>query len=103
MVELLTPFLACFILILCLQMFFCFKMQKGIWKALPLIIDLFAFFYAGARFLGIISYADDTTGIVEGGLASGILIGIIAFIGLMGIMIAWLIYFFINWQKTHST
>lgn len=102
-VELLTPFLACFALILFLQIFLCFKMRKGVWKGLPLVIDLLALFYAGARFFGIIRYADDTAGILEGGLASGIFISIMAITGLIGIVLAWLIYFFISWKKARNT
>ena len=65
---LLIPFPACFVLVLLLQMFLCFKIQKGVWKALPLVIDLIAFFYAGARFFSLINYSSDTTGIYDGGL-----------------------------------
>ncbi len=99
---LLIPFPVCFVLILLLQMFFCIKIQKAVWKALPLVIDLLAFFYAGVRFFGIISYASDTTGIYNGGLTDGLFIGIMAFIALISIVLAWLIYYFISWRKAHS-
>lgn len=102
MALLLMPFPVCFVLTLLLQMFLCFKIEKGVWKALPLVIDLLVFFYAGARFLGVISYASDTTGIYDGGFTNGVYIGIMAFIALISIVLAWMIYYFIGWSKTHS-
>ena len=98
-VRLLIPFL----LALCLQTFVCFKIQKTFWKFLPFIIDLIAFFYAGARFFGIISYVNDTQGIYDHGLTDAISISSMATACLIGIVIAWLTYFFVKFLKAHKT
>jgi len=101
-IELLTPFLAPFIFALLFQMFLCFKTRKGILKALPLIIDLLAFFYSGARFFGIIRYTGDEMAIYDGALTDGIFISIMAFTGLIGIVFAWLIYCLIGRRKVRN-
>jgi|GEM_PF-6917251 len=88
-----------FLLALSLQTFVCIKTQKLFWKILPFIIDLIAFFYAGARFLGIISYVNDTKGIYDCGLTDAISISSMATAGLIGIVIAWLAYFFVKLLK----
>lgn len=91
-----VPFLIPFVAALFFQAFLCLKTKRAFLKALPLIIDLLAFFYAGARFLGIISYASDSTGIYDGGLIAGILMPIMAFGSLIGIAFAWVVYSFIR-------
>ncbi len=88
-----------FLFALFLQMLICFKIRNDSWKILPIAIDLIAFFYAGARFLGIIGYESDTAGIVEGGLAAGIFVGIMAAAGLVGIVLAWVIYYSVGRHK----
>jgi len=91
-----------FLFALFLQMFLCVKTHNGFWKALPLVIDLLTFFYAGARFWRIICYSSDTFGIFDGGLTDGIFISIMAVAGLIGIALAWSIYYFNNWRNPHN-
>jgi len=88
--------LAPFLLAMLLQMLVCLKIQKGLFKMLPLVIDLIALFYAGARFIGIISYPSDSLGIYDGGLVDGIFISAMSVASLVGIALAWLIYFIIG-------
>jgi len=71
-VPLLIPFVATFFTGVFI------KTKSAFLKALPLIFDLLAFFYAGARFFGIISYVSDSTGIYDGGLIAGILMPIMS-------------------------
>lgn len=95
-------FLISFVLALFLQMFICFKTEKGFLRMLPMLIDLVAFIYAGARFWGLISFANDSMGIYEGGFTAGIFISMMAIAGLIGIVIAWIIYYLAKLYKVHK-
>lgn len=95
--------LIAFMFALCLQIFVCFKIRNFFWKGLPFIIDLITFFYAGARFFGIISYVNDTKGIYDAGLTDAIIIGSMATVCLFAIVIAWFIYFLVKFIKASKT
>lgn len=88
-----------FLLALLLQLLACLKTRSGFLKALPLVIDLLTFFYANARFWGLISYGGDTAGIYDGGLTDGLSIGMISISGLIGIVLAWFIFYLISRAK----
>lgn len=102
LVNMIYKFLIPFILALFLQLFICFKTEKVFLRMLPLLADMVAFIYAGARFWGLISFVNDSRGIYDGGLAAGIFVGVKALGGLIGIVTTWIIYYFVRLYKVHK-
>lgn len=91
-----------FALALAVQSVICFRCQMPLLRAFPLIINLATIFYAEARLFGFISYKSDTTGIFEGGLVDGIFLSIYAIAALLGIFLAWAIFYIVKWHQKNQ-
>jgi len=96
-------FIICLILALFLQLYICFKAEEGFLKILPLFMDITAFIYAGARFWGLISFVNFSRGIYDGGISAGILISIDALGGLIGVVLAWTVYYLVKLYNHKET
>lgn len=90
-----------FVLSFLLQMVLCFSKHVLVSASL-FFLCLASLLYAGARFLGIIRYPSDTTGIFDGGLFAGIFIGVLAISAFIGILAAWAIFFMVKWRQSNG-
>ena len=84
------------------QITLCFKAKQTLAKLIPIFISFSCLVYSCLRFVGIIKFENDSSGIFEGGLASGILNGITALAIAGGSLLAWAIYSVYKLNRRHE-